>query len=414
MRRFLILLFLFFPLPLSFAQGLEDWYAAISQYAGIDPNAGLATFWTLVIPPGGMYEAMGTAYTAVVKDSGYIEANPAGSALLKDTELSVYHNDWIGDSRMEAVVYTIRNGDLGLGFGSKILYLPFTAINNWGDRYQNSWSSDFAKGYYTEYVGTLNASYNFFNSYYFSGLTLGANLKFAYRGVPTSIAQGQSAFDMMADFGALTRFNLLKFYPSLDRNFSVGLALKNLGPPVMGDPLPSEASFGIAYQPFRPLTLSFDTNIPFFLGVNLPPQEINFAVGMDLALTSFWAVQSGLDLVPGRPRFTVGTSFSIEKLVMNVNYTVDLMTSLAPFDRISIEAKLNLGDLGRQDAQNRSRDLYLNGLDAYARGNFQEAILDWEKSLEITPNFTPALNMIETTRRALELQKEMADKQKAQ
>ncbi len=406
MKRFLVLLFLCAPLH-AWSQGLEDWYAAISQFAGVDPNAGLATFWTLDIPSGGMYEAMGTAYTAVVKDSGYLEANPAGSALLKDTELSVFHNDWIGDSRMESVVYTIRKDDLGMGFGSKLLYLPFTAINNWGTRYQNSWSSDYAKGYYTEYVGTLNASYNFLKSYYFSGITLGANLKMAYRGVPISIAQGQSAFDMMGDFGLLTQFNLLKFYPSLDRNFSFGIAVKNVGPPVMGDPLPSETSVGIAYSPIRPLTVSFDTNIPFYVGVNLPPQEMNYAVGMDLALTNFWAVQSGLDLVPGRPRFTVGTSFSLDKLVMNVNYTVDLMTTLQPFDRISIEAKINLGDLGRGAAHDRARSFYLKGLEAYARGNVDEAIFDWKQALDFEPTFTPAQNMINTASKTNALQQEM-------
>lgn len=426
MKRFPAALFLFLCTVSGWAQGLEDWYAYVSSWAGVDKNAGMSTFLTLVIPPGGMYQSMGTAYSAVLKDSGYLEANPAGSALLNETELSVYHNDWIGDSRLEAVVFTIRQGDFGFGAGAKLLYLPFDAIDTWGERYRNSWSTTYAKGYYTEFVGTANLAYTAFSNYYFHGLTLGANLKFAQRSVPESIARGQSAFSILVDGGALTKFNFLKFYPSRERNLAFSAVLKNVGAPVDGDPLPTSFVVGMAYSPIRPLTLSVDGTLPINLGADFSFSNLSqfklgtqseapsVATGMNLALTTFWALQAGLALKTGHPRITAGTTLTLEKLTMNISYTVDLTTSLAVPDRLSVEVKLNLGDLGRQEAEDRARELYLAGLDAYAKGNLEDAVIQWEKAIEILPSFQPAKDLRETAQKALELRRKMLESQKIQ
>jgi len=419
MKRFPTLLFLLLTIS-GWSQGLEDWYQYLSELSGIDKNAGLTTFMTLVIPPGGMYQAMGTAYSAVLKDSGYLEANPAGSALVKDTELSVYHNDWIGDSRLETVVFTQRLGDFGYGFGAKLLYLPFDAVDAWGQRYQNTWSQTYAKGYYTEFIGTANASYTVLGNYYFQGITLGANFKVAQRTIPDAIAQGQSALGVMGDFGALTKVNFLKFYPSHDRNLAFSAVLKNVGPAVQGDPLPTSFVLGTAYSPIRPLTLALDTNIPINLssGFSLShptgdnAESIWFATGMNLAITSFWAVQTGFNIKPGRPRLTAGTTVDLDKLSVNVSYTVDLVTTLAIPDRLAVEVKLDLGDLGRQEAEDRAREYYLTGLDAYAKGNLEDAIVQWDKALNILPTFLPAKELRDTAQKALDLRKTMEQNQK--
>ncbi len=424
MKRFPVVLFLLLYSVSSWAQGLEDWYAALSQAAGIDRNAGLTTFLTLVIPPGGMYQSMGTAYSAVLKDSGYLEANPAGSALLKETELSVYHNDWIADSRLETVVFTIRQGDFGVGLGAKILYLPFNAVDTWGERYRNSWAQDYAKGYYTEFVGTINAAYTAFGNYYFHGLTVGANLKLAHRGVPEAIAKGQSALALMADLGALTKFNLLKFYPSRERNLAFSAVLKNLGAPVDGDALPTSFVLGMAYSPIRPLTFSIDGTFPHnlqqpldltylpVLALGPKDESASFATGMNLALTTFWGLQAGLEIKPGRPRLTAGTTVNLEKLTLNVSYTVDLLTTLAIPDRLSVEVKMNLGDLGRQEAEDRARELYLAGLDSYAKGNLEDAVMYWDRALEVLPSLLPARELRDTAQKALDLREKMKTSQK--
>jgi tetratricopeptide (TPR) repeat protein len=405
--KFLFFLTLLTPLH---PQGLEDWFAVVSEWAGTDPNAGRASFLSLLIPLGGRYQGMATAYTAVLKDSGYLEANPSGSSVLTQTELSLFHHDWIGDSRLEGVVYTMRQGDFGLGGGLKLLYLPFTGINEWGDRYANPGSASFAKGNYTEFVATANVSYNLFSSYYFHGLALGTNLKFAYRGVPEAIYPGQSAVSLLADFGLLTRFNLLKFFPSRQRNFSIGLSARNLGFPVDGEPLPSLLVVGLAYSPIRPLTIATDLQVPFFMDFS-PAEQPSVALGMDLVFTDFLSLQSGLHLKKGRPRLTAGITMVLEKMTITASYSLDLLTTLTAFDRINLEVKLNLGDLGRIDREERARELYLKGLEQFAKGNITEAINFLEESVDLNPNFEPARENLELARQAKELQKLMEETQ---
>ena len=393
---------LLFALPIwaDFAEFYYNLNQAFSRFA--DPNTGLTAFPTLLIPMGGKLEGMGTAYTAVAADSGYLEANPSASSSLETGELSFFHHNWIADSNLEGVVYTIRYNNLGIGLGGKFLYVPFTAYNEWGERE--------SRGYISETVATLNVSYNFFSGYSFYGLGLGANLKAAYRHVPAAIYPDQSALTGMIDLGLLTRFNFLKFYISRAKNFSVGIAVKNVGLPALDDPLPTVATAGIAYSPIRPLTWAFDFNLPFsFTPEQAPAERWYLASGLSVTVTHFLSIHGGFQWKGENPKISVGSAIDLKKVSFILNYNLDLSGRVDPLDKFSVEAKLNLGDRGRLALQNRIDELYLNGLEAYARGDLKEAIEYWEQVLEIDPTFVPARENIETARKAIELQQEMQD-----
>lgn len=386
-------------------------YANFSDLFGIDPNAGTNSFLTLLIPSGGKYEGMGTAFTAMSLDSGFLDANPAGSSFIKNSELTFFHNNWIADTNLESVTYTSRWEDFGIGIGGKFLYLPFTGIDDWGDRARND-DGSYSSGYYTETVVTLNAAYTFLDNYYYHGLALGANFKMAYRGVPYSIAPDQSAVALMADIGLQTKFNVLKFFSSRDKNFAFGLVIKNLGSEFIRDPdpLPSMISTGIAYSPIRPMTWAFDINIPFNLD-GTKAEKVSYAAGLDLGLTSFLSIQSGFQIKTGLPRFSVGSSLDLEKFSVTANYTLDLTTQVTSLDRFSLALKLNLGDFGRMTRVEKSQLLYLQGLEEYANGEISKAIAYWEESLEVRPDFTPARQMIDTARKTLELNQKIEENQ---
>lgn len=366
----------------------------------LDPNVGLTVFPTLLIPIGGKYEGMGTAFTAVADDAGFIEANPSASSLLDQTQLVFSHNNWIADSNMEGVVYTIRFDDLGIGFGGKFLYVPFTEYDTWGERV--------SKGYYSETIATMNISYNFFSSYYFYGLAVGTNIKVAYRDISEEIEPEQSAVGVMGDFGVLTRFNLFKMYSSRTKNFSVGAVVKNLGPFVLEEPLPTEATFGIAYSPLRPLTFSFDFTLPFSFNPDLfPAEKWNIAGGADIVFTSFFSIQTGFKYRGGNPKISLGSTINLQKIRFVVNYTLDLTTSSNSVDHFSIQAQLKMGDRGRAELQAKIDEYYTRGLEAYAGGRLQEAIDNWNMVLELEPGFQPAAEMKRTAQRAVVLQEEM-------
>jgi hypothetical protein len=369
-----------------------EWFA--------DTNTGLTAFPTLLIPIGGRYEGMGTAFTAMADDAGFLEANPSGSASLERNQLSFYHHSWIADSNLEGVIYSMRfkDGleDLGIGVGGKFLFLPFTEYNEWGDRE--------SKGYISETIATINVSYNFFSNYHFYGLAVGANLKAAYRNIPAAIYPDQSALTGMIDLGLLTRLNFLKFYMSRSKNFSLGAAIKNLGFPALGEPLPTTATFGIAYSPIRPLTWALDFNLP----ISLIPDEFPagrwyLASGVSVAVTNFLSLQGGFQLRGDNPRISVGSAVDLNKVSFVMNYNLDLSGRLNPSDKFSVQATIHLGDGGRMAQRNRIDELYLSGMEAYANGKLAEAVRFWEEVLEIDPEFVPARENIDTVRQFLEL-----------
>lgn len=396
------------------AVDFSDYYSSWSSMFGIDSNSGTNSFLVLLIPSGGKHEGMATAYTAIAIDSGFIDSNPAASSLLDDTELSFLHNNWINDVNIESVIYASRINNMGFGFSGKMMYLPFTGVDDWGNRYSNDYTSEYATGYYWEAVGTANFSYNFFKNYYFDGVSIGGNFKVAYRNIPESIASDQSALALMGDMGIMTRFNFIKTYFSRDKNFSLGASLKNIGTEFITDPdpLPSRFSAGLAYSPIRPLTLAFDFNYPFNLD-GTEAEDPYFAMGMDLILTSFLSIQSGFLLKSGLPRFTLGTALEMEKIDFVINYTLDLTTQYDELDRISLEVRLNMGDYGRKENAEQAEVLYIEGLKLYAEGDFVEAIKKWESCLELNPVFNPASEMIETAYNSFQLQEEMLEKQTA-
>jgi tetratricopeptide (TPR) repeat protein len=388
---------------LAFCAGVQEAFQVFE-----DPNTGLTIFPTLLIPLGGQYEGMGTAFTAMATDSGFIESNPAGSSMLERNELSFHHHSWIDDSSLEGVIYTSRINNFGFGVCGKFLFIPFDRIGSWGQLE--------SRGIISETIGIVNVSYNFFKNYYYSGLALGLNIKGAYRDVPEVLytdkgVDTQSIAAGMIDAGLLTRFNFLKFYASRSRNFSVGLAVKNIGIKTGEDPLPTLFSSGIAYSFIKPVTITLDFNLPFsFDQVNYPAERWYFATGTNIVITDFISMQAGFRLKEN-PHISLGSTLEMKQFSIVANYNLDLSGSFNPLDKFSIEAKIKLGHEDEMERRKKVDSLFARGLEAYANGDYLLALEYWEEALELDPQFTLAREYIETTRKYLELQDEMEEKQ---
>ncbi|MCX7023333.1 MAG: UPF0164 family protein [Spirochaetes bacterium] len=388
-----------------------DAYQAISGLLGVDPNEGLTVFLSTLVPMGGLQESMGMAYTAVARDASFLESNPAGSSVLEKTELSLFHNNWIQDTRIEGAVYSVRFGQFGVSFGGKWLYTQFTERDDFGDRVNS--------GYYSEAIGIANGSIRLFPGYYFFGMALGGNIKAAFRSVPDygdengvlipGSGASQSAFGVMADFGLLTKFNLLKFYSSREKNLSIGLAFKNVGAPVMGEPLPTVGSAGIAYSPFRPILVSLDVSLPVNLVDPASSERPYAGIGGLVQVTESIAMHGGILVKGGNPRISLGSSLGFAPMTLVVNWTVDLTTQLAPLNRLSVQVRFDMGDLGRGAVRSQVDAMYLAGLEAYAAGELETAIGFWEEALNLDPSFDPARENMEAARGVLELQDRMKD-----
>ncbi|MCL2210398.1 MAG: UPF0164 family protein [Treponema sp.] len=390
--------YVFFTLssPLQAADG-QDNYGNIAEYLNdiynYDENAGLTSFPILNIPIGGHSEGMAGAYSAFSDDISFIDFNPAGSSMLKKTELAFFHNNWIADTKIESAAFATRFGNLGVGAGIKWLYTPFTEYNYYGERVSS--------GYYSEGVAILNASYNLFSGYYFSGLSLGVNVKCAFRTMPDftdnfdNIIGGSGASNsaamVMADVGLLTRFNFLKGYVSRDRNMSAAVVIRNLGPPALDEALPTVFNASISYKPVRPLAIAVDFNLPLnLLDITLREKPyVSFGISANVA--KFLSMRAGFMYKPGASRITVGSAVTLNRISFDINYSLDLLTQfMQPLNRISLALRLDLGDRGRSKLAENVDELYLLGLDAFSRGNIQDARKCWEEALRIDPKYEPA------------------------
>jgi tetratricopeptide (TPR) repeat protein len=374
---------------------------------GADRNRDRGAFPLLNIPMGGRAEGLGSAFTAVADDVSFLESNPAGSARLRQTELAFFHSNWFAknlvDTMVEGLAFTHRIGNLGLAAGGKWLSTPVTKYDLSGNR--------LSAYHYSEAAAILNGAYNFSLGSGFSGISVGASLKGAFRVVPGD--DDYFASTAMADVGALSSFNLLKFYESPEWNSSLGLAIRNLGPP-SGEALPSLAVLGLAYRPLEPLLFSFDLFLPFNMKDIRQSGKPYFSTGLEFAPGDFPSLRGGLQLKQDSLRLALGTSLRLlgedprsparagarggifRSLSLDLDYSRELLSRDRSLNRLALGIRLGLGkgESGRVEA------LYSGGLEAYAQNDYPNARRRWEEALELDPKFLPAaeaLAMLEET-----------------
>jgi len=108
----------------------------------------------------------------------------------------------------------------------------------------------------------------------------------------------------------------------------------------------------------------------------------------------------------------VGAAIDFSPLTLDINYTLDLTTQFSPLNRMSIEARFDMGDMGRTAKATRAEELYLQGLDAYAAGDLELAITYWNESLRLNPFFDPARENRDTAVDAIALRQRILELQR--
>lgn len=373
-------------------------------YSFVDKNEGQTSFRSLLIPFGGRSESLGGAYTGLCDDINFLQYNAGAGAVQKESQIALFHNMWIADSKMETIAATTRFKNiphLSLGGFVSCFYLPFTEYNIFGDRV--------AASYYSETLAAINFSYNFLAGYDFKGFSLGGNLKTAWRGMPNytdnntnevinNSGLAQSGLAFMGDLGLLLQFNFLKFYYSRDPNVRIGFSAQNLGVSLTGwgqqvvldDPLPSLLSAGLSVKFVKPVTLSLEFQQPINLQNLSTYLKPYIASGISLEFTNFLSVLGGFAIKGGNPRFSVGFEFEVAKVRFNFNYTLDFTSSFSPLNKLSLSLKLKLGDKGRGIIDKQVDEYYQQGLIYYAEADYQAAIDVWKEALKLNKHFDPA------------------------
>lgn len=407
-----------------FSAELPDFSNFLSDlgYFSSSKNEGTTSFRSLLIPIGGRAESLGSAYTGLCDDASFINYNPAASSILKETQAAGYHNSWIADSNLDTIVYTTRIDDFGFGAQASCLYMPFTEYNIFGERVNTS--------YYSETTLCANFSYNFLAGYDFKGIAIGANLKSTFRSMPDYTNNdtnaiiplsglSQSGLGIMADIGVMLQFNFLKYFASRDPNVKIGFSAQNLGAAFTGlgsksgikldDPLPTYFAAGMSCQFLPVITATFDIKQPVNLFAMNKYQMFSVSGGVILAFADRFSLLLGTEIKGGNPRFSTGAEFQLTNARINFNYTLDLTSSKNPINRISLSAKILLGDRGRAERQKVIDEFYLQGLDYYANSEWEKAIECWENVLLINKRYDPAILGISSANAQIEMYEKVRD-----
>jgi len=233
--------------------------------ARIYPSAGSTSASFLKVGVGARAVGMAGAYTALSDDAYAVYWNPAGLALPVGKSLAFTHNDYFEGLNQEYFGFTLPAEESGplkrllpaggnLGLGLNYFYYPKDMERRSGlNEADPLVPASPVEGKFGAYDLALSAAYGF---NYGRGLRLGGAFKFIRQSIDT-----ESGNTVALDLGGLYDFNWL------DRPFTAGFAVQNLGPGVKlvskSFPLPLTFRAGLSHRIYeKGLLLSMDLYKP--------------------------------------------------------------------------------------------------------------------------------------------------------
>ncbi|HBD95830.1 MAG TPA: hypothetical protein DDY71_05815 [Spirochaetia bacterium] len=360
-------------------------------FLNMNGDYGVTFFPFLERSYGGRDLGLSGAFTGVADDVSTIEANPAGTSTLQNTELFFSHSKLYGDINYNALAYTMRFNELGFGMAVRMAYLPFTHYDMLG--------FESGSGIISYTIINFNGSYNFLRTYERFGLSLGTNIKLYIYGVPDTIIANQSSVNIAFDFGLLTRFNFLKFHKTIQKNFSVGLVVQNIGPFTENEPPPTSINLGFGYRPIKKLLITSDLHYMINYS-EFTYQNWNYRAGVEVHVTDYFSFLGGVS-IKSSPSASIGINLEFDQFRLTAVYNPDLV-DLAQF---SISGSIKFGDMGRAKRQKKIDDLYTNVLVLINESMYSEAELILNEILSMSPNYTPAKRTINMVLKHTELYK---------
>ncbi len=363
MRRLWTIALLFF--------GLRAAYAA-------DPGTTSANFLKLGIGPRAV--AMGEAQVGLADDIYATYWNPAGLAQLQYREAGFVQTQYIQDIQAEYAAYA-HPTPMGT-FAGSLNYLTVGKFNGYdaqgipiGEVGANDMAMALSYG-----VPILRDRRRGFE------LSVGATAKYIQERLDTVTAHGYST-----DAGVL--FVPGRLLGEAFQGFKAGLTIRNMGPSMKFDQeafgLPRTASAGVSWTGLwlgESLTLAVDGEQP-------NDGKTVIGAGAELTTLQLLVIRGGYtsqgDWGNGL-RLGAGLRFK----TVQVDYAFAGAGDLGQTHRFGLTFRFGVAP---QDPLVLAQDYFQEGKHAYQRAHYSEALVDFNKALEIDPTHPEALSMMKET-----------------
>ncbi len=323
----------------------------------------------ITLPMSSRAISLGNAYTAEMDRIDCQYVNDAGIANMKSTEIAIHNTFWMFDMNYNSLGFVTKlpRGTIG---ASLILFLPgkVIAYDGWGYEKGRLYMSDFS----------IKASYALSIKKY---LFAGAGIKYIRRDLDVIT---ESAVDL--DMGITYRSTLsaLKFFKickGIKNNFSAGIAVQNIIGRIGKDKLPSQLRLGISYKIVPFLGLLSDYVFKFY-------DADQFNSGLEYVYNDMYFLRAGYILGDKNYLFTSGMGIKFK--IKNALYTVDYSYSPLAFDynvhSLNFAIKFVSFDI-QYDTKEKLMKMYIKGGTYYLQREYDKAVKEWKKILEIDPDY---------------------------
>ena len=334
----------------------------------------------LNMPVGARAIAMGEAYAAQADDVSSLYWNPAGIAILNQSQASFMYNASIQDQRYNhaAVALPLENGGVGAGLS----YLTYGSINGYDVQGRPAGNVDAYSG-----VATLGGAWL---GDFWSG---GINVK----GIQESLADVK-ATGFASDLG----LNVLYPEETLAGTLRFGLALRNWGSGLKflqeNDPFPTEWRMGMA-------------------AVQALNGRVNLSLDWGKARGSPWAVYVGGEYWPGKwvalRTGYAGTGAEGSGLRAGLGLRIKDVSfdyAYSPYGDLGMahryELSYRFGAI-RPLLTPEERRILRRGKTAMRQGRYGEAALLFNSLIEMEPRYRPVRRLFKTAMKGNERQEQM-------
>lgn len=317
---------------------------------------------------------MGEAFVGLADDINTLQFNPAGLSNIPRREIGAMYLKGLVDTNYGNVTYAQSLGERGYIGGSLMTLQGGDIEINWWDGTSVTTDKRKAK---QDYIFTLGYARDFLNK---RKLSIGVNFKV----IKSELAEESYGNSFAVDVGGLYRF--------MDEKLSLGLSIQNVGKGMKykggiatgeeNDPLPLAIKLGIAYK-FISDDISKLTGVLDITKYRYTDIQTN--AGIEYWLKDMIALRGGYKIGYDLDTFTGGVGVKYKDY--QLDYGFGLMDKINHLHKVSFT--LRFGNPSPKQIS-RAEQIHNKGLTYFDVEEYARAILEFNKTIKINPNYEDA------------------------